>query len=98
MRIMFHRDYVIEIFGIEATPSWHPENGGNRENPDKYTVGFSRPVPMSKENTFEYVGEYVLDGTIETYEEAKKNFKEICKKLLTKGYCRDIDFENFTWF
>lgn len=96
MRIMFNEDCVDEIFGIEAIPSWHPENGGSSENPDYYTVGFFRP--MCKENSFDYVGEYELDRTIETYEKAKKNFKEICKKLLTEGYCKDTDFENFTWF
>lgn len=95
MRIMFGKDYVKEIIAIDATPSWK-EGESTADNPGMYSISFFEPY--RNENKYDYVGTYNLDGTKETYEKAKANFEMICEKLLTQGWCRDTDFENFEWY
>ena len=84
MRIMLSSDHVIEVDSIAATPVWDANSTGKYTNPDYYIVETDEPL-----------GEYLLDGNIETYHEARKNFEKVCKQLLEKGYCRIEDFENF---
>lgn len=104
MRIMFNKNTVEEIIEIIATPCWNPENGTrtSEDNPEMYVVYFQRFITqLGKESGLEEcdcVGKYNLDGTKETYEKAKKNFEDVCEKLLIQGWCRDTDFENFEWF
>lgn len=93
MRIMFGEDTVREIWEINSTPAWK-EGESTQDNPSMYSV----EILYAGDNEYQYVGEYRLDGTKETYEKAKLNFKSICEKLLTQGWCRDIDFVNFEWY
>ena len=102
MRIMFNGDMVEEIMEIDATPCWSPSKGSSEDNPEMYNVSFLKYITQygidHGVEEFDYVGEYNLDGTKETYEKAKANFRMICEKLLVNGWCRDTDFENFTWY
>ena len=86
MRIMLDSDYVIEVDSITATPVWDANSTDEHDeyNPNYYIVETGEPF-----------GEYLLDGNIETYHEARKNFKKVCKQLLEKGYCRIEEFINF---
>lgn len=93
MRIMFDEDSVDEIVYIDAVPYWDSEKGSTYENPEKYVVNF---IHTRTNNDWNRGGNYILDGTIETYEKAKENFKKICRKLATEGWCSlKEDFENF---
>lgn len=96
MRIMFNGDYVEEILEIDCMKGWC--NGLNIETdpPCDFIVSMERPA--LKGFGYPDVGEYNLDGTQETYKKAEANYKSICEKLLIKGYVRDTDFENFTWY
>lgn len=51
---------------------------------------------MSKSYNF-LEGDYNLDGSEETYLAAEDNYDKICEQLLTEGFARMSDFENFTW-
>lgn len=88
MRIVYGTDHVSEITDITAVRAWKPSGGETSENPGTYSLMIDD----------EYVGEYILDGTEETYRNAVRNFEGICKKLLVKGYCMDDDFDNFEWY
>ena len=89
---MFDEETVEEFYSINASAAWNPEEGTTPENPSCYSVFMCDP------DIKEYRGCYNLDGTIETYQAAVKNFKKICKQLLVKGYCMADDFENFEWY
>lgn len=84
MRIAFANDYIIEVESITVTPGWNADSTGKYTNPDFYIVETDEPI-----------GEYKLDGSIETFHAAEENFKQVCKQLLEKGYCRIEDFTNF---
>ena len=43
-------------------------------------------------------GQYNLDGTMATYEKAIANWQKVSTQLLEKGFVRESDFENVTWF
>lgn len=93
MRIMFGKNTIREIFEINATPAWK-EGKSTQDNPSIYSVG----ILYAGDDEYQYAGNYKLDGTKETYEKAKENFEIVCEKLLTQGWCRDTDFENFEWY
>lgn len=93
MRIMFDKNYVKEFHTIDSTPAWKTGES-TKDNPSSYSVGWFDFLI----DEYDYIGEYMLDGTIETYQKAVHNFESICEKLLTKGYCRADDFENFEWY
>lgn len=94
MRIMFKEDRVEEIMDIYVTSCWYSHEGSSYDNPKMYVVSLYRCTVRGHEE----VGEYILDGTKETFEKAKANYKNICEKLLTQGWCRATDFENFLWY
>ena len=94
MRIMFSKNEVKEFVSIDATPCWGPRK--NEHNPDMYSVWMGMITPNKID--FDYVGEYKLDGRKETFDAAVKNFEEICEQLLTKGWVRADQFENFEWY
>lgn len=89
MRIMLDSTSVIEITSISAMPAWDGTHEISEDNPDMYSIA----AVEGGEGIF--LGNYKLDGSIETYRAAVKNFEEICENLLTKGYCRISDFKNF---
>lgn len=91
MRIAYSDDCIWEIKSISASPCWHSESETySISNPEHYFVSI-----CTNEDGNEEIGEYLLDGTEKTYKKAQKNFKKICKKILTKGYCTMKDFKNF---
>ena len=94
MRIMYTKNEVYEFVSIDAVPCWGPER--DEHNPDMYSVVMGRITPDKID--FDYVGEYKLDGKKETFDAAVKNFEEICEQLLTKGWVRADQFENFEWY
>ena len=94
MRIMFSKNSVDEFVSIDAVPCWEPGKG--EHNPDMYSVSIGRIAPDKID--FDYVGEYKLDGEKKTFDAAVKNFEEICEQLLTKGWVRADQFENFEWY
>lgn len=95
MRIMFGNDSVNEFFSISATPCWRlPET--TEDNPEMYAVYYFFPTCNGFEG--EYLGEYKLDGTKETYRAAVKNFHEIVKQLTVDGYVLDTQFKNFEFY
>lgn len=104
MRIMFFENDVEEFMEINASPCWNPKEGETEDNPGHFFVTLCRygwwecKDPDDKQTIFEVNGEYILDGTVETYQAAVANYKKITKQLLTKGYCKADDFENFDWF
>lgn len=89
MRIMLDSTSIIEVTDISAVPCWNSDRGSTEENPELYSIH------VLQNDLGHYFGGYNLDGTIETYHAAVKNFEEICENLLTKGYCRLSDFKNF---
>lgn len=94
MRIMFNKNNVEEFVSINAVPCWG--SGGDEHNPDMYSVSMGMIGPDKID--FGYVGEYKLDGKKKTFDAAVKNFEEICEQLLTKGWVRADQFENFGWY
>lgn len=94
MRIMYTKNEVYEFVSIDSVPCWGP--GRDEYNPDMYSVGIGKIRPDKID--FDYVGEYKLDGKKETFDAAVKNFEEICEQLLTKGWVRADQFENFEWY
>lgn len=95
MRIMYDKQNVEEFYSIDITPIWGSNNGG-AYCPDKYIVFIGGAINTDIGD--DYIGEYKLDGKNETYDAAKKNFEEICEQLLTKGWVRKEQFENFEWY
>lgn len=89
MRIMYSSTAIDEITHISAVPCWSESQGTTKECPEMYSIF------VVEDGDSNYLGEYILDGTTETYHAAVKNFEEICENLLTKGYCRISDFKNF---
>jgi hypothetical protein len=87
----------VEISSIDATPAWCTERGSSSENPEIYQVAMYRQG-WEQDRESDIMGEYLLDGTIETYEKAKENFGIVCYKLLTRGWCTAEDFENFEFY
>lgn len=96
MRIMFGKDSVEEFVSIDATPSWKFGKDVDKYDPDMYSV--SMKIFTKDGIDFDYLGEYKLDGKKKTYEAAVKNFEEICEQLLTKGWVKADQFENFEWY
>lgn len=98
MRILIDKTNVREIYNIFSAPSFGPNykplEGTPVTNPEDFSVCWNE----YNENEGYWIGSYNLDGTIKTYQEAVKNFEEVCEKLLTKGYCRMSDFKNFKWY
>lgn len=104
MRFMY--DYndipdVCEIEDIDAAPVWDRGANVNEDLPISLVVTLYRTgwmiAPAKNKDLFEIIGEYLLDGTKETYDKAVKNYSEVCLKLLEKGFCKASDFENFDW-
>lgn len=94
MRIMFGEESypsISEFSYIGATPVWNDGNEAGEDNPDYYVVS----VQFIGNSESEPIGQYILDGTKETYKKAQSNFKSILEKLLEKGYCKVSDFKNF---
>jgi hypothetical protein len=94
MRIMFGEESelsISEFSYIYAMPVWYPQNGTSEDNPESYFV----EVQFIGDSETESLGEYILDGTKETYKKAQSNFKSVLEKLLEKGYCKAGDFKNF---
>lgn len=94
MRIIFNKNTIREVLEISSAPAWK-EGESTQDNPSMYSVDF---LYASDSDEYQYVGNYKLDGTKETYEKAKANFETICEKMLIQGWCRDTDFENFEWY
>lgn len=85
---------VEEIISINAVPAWEPD--GDEDNPSmfvveafQYSVDGNETMPL---------GQYLLDGTKETYQKAVENFNNICVKAATCGWFETGDFKNFKWF
>ena len=104
MRFMYDYNHILEIETIEdvdASPCWDTRCKGRENNPDHFIVTIYRTgwhiASEEKREYLEIMGEYILDGTEETYFKAVKNYNSICMKLLEKGYCKASDFENFDW-
>lgn len=104
MRFMYDYNEILEVKTIEeidASPGWMSSSEGRENNPDNFIVTMYLPgwhtAPQEKKDLFERWGEYLLDGTEETYQKAVENYNSVCKKLLEKGYCKASDFENFDW-
>lgn len=101
MRIMFGTDIVEEFITIDATEGYIGDADISIDAPDCYSVSMFRYMTEhAKKNGIDEwmpIGEYKMDGTMDTYLKAKANFEMICEKLLTQGWCRDTDFENFEW-
>lgn len=89
MRIMLDSTSIIEITSISAVPCWDPAQNCTRDIPELYSIS------VVEDGEGNYLGTYNLDGTTKTYHAAVQNFEEVCEKLLTKGYCRLSDFNNF---
>ena len=96
MRIMFDKDVVKEFVSIDVTPCWGPKKDVFKDVPDMYSVSMGNI--MRDKIDFDYVGKYKLDGKRETYDAAVKNFEYICEQLLTKGWVKAEQFENFEWY
>ena len=84
---------VEEIVSINAVPAWNPSNGETRENPGMFSVSIGRFTAKGCE--FEYFGEYLLDGTQETFQKAVENYNAVAMKAATTGCFNVSDFENF---
>lgn len=84
---------VEEVESIDATYGWNEKDGSTQDNPGLFVVERF----MATANGFEMVdlGEYVLDGTPETFQKAAENFNNICLQAAEKGFFRLSDFENF---
>ena len=93
---MFCDNGVEEFVSIEATPCWDRGKNVNKDIPDMYSVSLGMFAPT--EINFDYIGEYKLDGKKETYDAAVKNFEKICEQLLTQGWVKENQFENFEWY
>lgn len=87
MRILMNNDSIIEIGEISITPCYENENSVDG-------------VPWGLYVSFdcEYIGEYLINEDMETYEKAMKNYKSILESLLVNGYCKDSDFKNFEFY
>ena len=92
MRIIFDHE-VTEVWSIDATPAWNPQEGSNENNPGIYSIGVFEPTQSGAE--YRYIGEYKLDGTPETYAAARENFRQVMKQAGEKGYFYINQLENF---
>ena len=84
---------VDEVTSLDAQVAWNNEEGTCQENPGLFVVSFN--IVSGNGNGIECNGEYLLDGTVETYQSAVRNFNEICVKAAEHGYFRLSDFQNF---
>ena len=95
MRYLMSDDSVEEVVSLDATSGW--EHGADtNDTPTMYSVSIR--MFMADKLDFMYVGEYILDGTKETYEAAVKNFTAIVKHATEKGWFSAEMFENFEWW
>lgn len=100
MRLMLDEFDVVEIFRAEIVPCWNGGDGSGPRDPDflfvtLYETGWD--AKREDREFYEITGQYRLDGTKGTYQKALANWKEISKKLLVNGYCKETDFKNFEW-
>ena len=84
---------VITINEMYTVPTW-AEGSKVGDIPNGIFVYISN---NNEDVEDELEGKYNLDGTEETYRKAVENYNKISEQLLTLGYARMSDFENFTW-
>lgn len=82
---------VYEVLSLNATPVWEPHEHLNRSNPDYFIV----TVCYSPANGEDRIGEYILDGTSETYAKAVADFNRVCTQAAERGFFRLTDFQGF---
>ena len=96
MRFMSNADCVEEVIFLNVVPGWMSDN--KTKIPSGYTVSMGRFVGVGNGVEFEYVGEYKLDGTKKTFEDAKKNFEDIVHHATVNGWFSSDMFKNFDFF
>lgn len=91
---MVNDDMVDEILWINAIPAWLTAAGESEENPGIYAVQVGT-YTVAEGFISQQIGEYKLDGTVETFNEAKKNYKMIVDQIAKEGWFSLDQFENF---
>ena len=93
---------VWEVVSIEATPVWnageYPDGIPEGVYIDIVTTEALHNAEKGKLDDWTIKGEYIMDGTPETYSAALTNWNAVQKKLLEKGFCRIDDFKGVEWF
>ena len=90
---------IKEVVSVDITPVWEKKYGEGI--PEGLYIDILPADFLPLNGNYDEVtikGEYILDGTRETYAAAVANWKKIQKKLLERGFCRIADFENVEWF
>lgn len=80
---------VVEAISLNATPVWKPGHSTD-EAPDFFMVC----VHYAWGDDEMELGEYKMDGTMETYKKAIADFNRICLKAAKEGYFCLSDFQN----
>ena len=84
-----------EVIYLDASYCIDRSDGISSETNPTY---FGVEVTYANQEESDGLGEYVLDGTPETYKKALANFNSICRKAAELGYFCLSDFQNFRLF
>lgn len=85
---------IEEVDSVRLQPVW-----STKDNTDGYPdVLYIYLYHHGDTDEDAIVGQYILDGTLETFTNALSNYKKVSESLLTKGYCKISDFKNVDWF
>ena len=98
MRLLFDFNdipQIEEFTEFDAVPTWMQNSTGKESNADGLFLSATR---AGQDPSGDYIGEWKLDGTPETYQAALQNYMEIVNQLLTAGYIKASDFKNFEWY
>ena len=83
---------VEEVLYLDATPIWKPDND-IKNAPDFFMV--SVRYAFGQNDDEDDLGEYTMDGTMETYKKSVADFNRICRKAAKEGYFCLTDFKGF---
>lgn len=84
---------IAEYKESELVPVWKPGSDA-KCLPDYLFInlyGYDEEPDMATK------GEYILDGTEETFNKALENYNKVANQLLINGYAKISDFKNVEW-
>lgn len=85
---------IEEIESVRLQPVWSPEHSTD-ELPDYLYIYFYHHGDTEEDAI---AGNYILDDSVESFNNAIANYNAVVEKLLTKGYCKISDFKSVDWF
>lgn len=80
---------VDEVITLDGTPVWKPGSDTSGA-PDFFMITAQYAYADDEVE----LGEYNMDGTIETYRKAVKDFNRVCMKAAKEGYFCLTDFQD----